>query len=108
MPLKLLLILLLLWLPILVTLLNFKISIAVINCFLSTINLDIRDPHLSLGDYVLMLYFIVGPILQITTFEYFRAEHEIGVFGRSIVWGLMILTSMLASFFYINAISWIK
>ncbi|MFT6735519.1 MAG: hypothetical protein ACJAS9_003730 [Polaribacter sp.] len=93
---------LILWIPIIIAIFHFPTIVTLFNKILLLFGVNTQDTHLSLGSYILLAYFIIGPIMQIMIFKYAITNLNIKKPTRLIFTTVVILSSILAAGLYIN------
>lgn len=91
-----------LWIPILVAIFHYPTVVKMFNETLTFLGFNTQDTHLSLGDYILLLYFLIGPALQIILFECAKSSMNIFDGGRLLFWLAASLSSVIAAYLYIH------
>ena len=94
----------LLLLPCFVTIVNYRTSIEVFDALLLFFGFDIRGTHLSLGEWSLLIYLVLLPLVQLMIFVSLKSPLGINVIGKRIVWFCTLFSSILAWHMYMQGI----
>ena len=88
--------------PNIVTFLNYKLSISLFNSTLNILNVNTSGTHLSLGEWAVIYYASLMPVVTLIVFVGSKREFGLGTKGRWLVWLILALSSVLAWNSYVD------
>lgn len=94
----------LLIIPYLVTILNYKAGIDLFNGILIFFGLDTRDSHLLLGEWFLIFYTVSLPVGQFILFFVVKYIFGVDVWCKEKVWLFTLACAIPAAYMYIEGI----
>lgn len=80
--------------PFLVTIINYRLSVDLINGTLIFLGIDISESHLTIGEWLLVAYIFLLPIFQLLLFAFPRSIVDLSLREKSSLWLGTLFTSV--------------